>query len=149
MADTYSCILFHIVFSTKHRRPEITPELEARLYDYMGGIIKNKGGILYEIGGMPDHVHILMRWNTGGIKDLLRDLKSDSTKWVRATYPEKSSFRWQAGGGIFSVSQSGIERLSAYIQKQEERHRVRTFKDEYIALLKKHGIEYDERYIFD
>ena len=149
MGDTYSNILFHIIFSTKRRRPLVTLEIKPRLYDYLGGIVKSHGGVLYEIGGMEDHMHLLLRWNTEAVKDLTREMKSDSTKWVKKTFVGQTDFYWQSGGGIFSVSQSQAGRVARYIQNQENHHRKQSFEDEYIGFLKKNGIEYDERYLFD
>jgi len=149
MADTYTNILFHIIFSTKHRRPLITPEIKPRLYEYMGGIIRNHGGVLYEIGGVADHLHLLVRWNTEAIKDLTRQMKSDSTKWIKQTFAGQLDFCWQSGGGIFSVSQSQAGRVTRYIQGQENHHHKQSFMDEYVCFLKKNGIAYDERYLFD
>lgn len=149
MGDTYTNILFHIVFGTKHRRPSISDELRLRLYDYMGGIVRCNGGVLYEIDGIADHVHLLLRWNTEAIKDLTREMKSESTKWVRKTFAGFDDFCWQSGGGIFSVSQSQVERVTHYIQNQVEHHKIMSFTEEYIDFLKKNGIAYDERYLFD
>ena len=98
MANTYTNILFHIIFSTKNRTPLITNELESRLYEYIGGIIRKNKGVLYEIGGTSDHVHLLVRWNTNAVSALTRELKSESTKWVRKTFSNKH-FSWQEGYG--------------------------------------------------
>lgn len=144
MADTFSYIINHIVFSTKYRRRIIDEELRDRLYAYMGGIIRNRGGVLYEIGGIEDHVHLLIRWNTSGLSDLVRDVKSESTKWVRQEFPGRHNFQWQTGGGIFSVSYTHINAVTRYIQRQEEHHSKTPFEDEYIRLLKRHGL-YDEK----
>ncbi len=149
MPDTYTNILLHIVFGTKFRQPFITEEIESRLYEYMGGMIRNRRGVLYEIGGMEDHVHLLVRWNTEAIKSLTREMKSESTKWVRSTFPTKQEFQWQSGGGIFSVSQSNATKVVEYIRNQKTHHRVKSFQEEYIEFLVKHGIEYNERYLFD
>ncbi len=149
MADTYTNIHLHIVFSTKNRRPLVRESLRERLYQYMGGVVRNHRGLLVEIGGMPDHVHLLVGWNTGAVSDLVRGLKSDSTKWVKATFPDSSDFRWQTGGGIFSVSASQIERVRQYIRKQEEHHRRLTFEEEYLRFIEAHGIEYEREHLFD
>ncbi|MEN6625709.1 MAG: IS200/IS605 family transposase [Candidatus Sumerlaeia bacterium] len=149
MADTYTNILYHIVFGPKQRRPLITPEIQPRLYEYLGGIIRAQRGVLYEIGGMNDHLHMLLRWNTDAIKDLVREMKSDSTKWIHATFPGHNDFYWQSGGGIFTVSQSVVPHLTNYIQNQAKHHKKRSFAEEYIEFLKINGIEYDERNLFD
>jgi len=150
MAQTYSNILLHIVFSTKNRDPVIDQELRPRLYEYIGGIVRGEKGMLHEIGGTDDHVHMLLRWRTDeAVATLLRNLKSHSSGWIHKTMPKQSGFWWQAGYGVFSVSQSQLRKVKAYIQGQEEHHRHRAFKEEFVALLKAHSIDYDERYIWD
>ena len=150
MATTFANLLFHIVNSTKYRRNLITPEVQDRLYEYMGGIIRDQQGIVLEIGGMPDHVHILAKLSpTVTISDVLRVTKTNSSKWFNETFTSKSPFAWQRGFGAFSVSMSNVESVRRYIQYQEEHHRKRTFKDEFRELLIRHGIEFDEKYLFE
>jgi len=149
MADTFTNILLHIVFGTKHRQPFVDAELAERLYPYLGGMIRERGGALLEIGGMPDHVHILVRWNTSAVADMMREAKSESTKWVRATFEGREQFQWQTGGGIFSVSQSQARRVVQYIRNQQEHHAKSDFHTEYVRFLKANGIAYDERNLFD
>ena len=150
MPGTYSQILLHVVFSTKQRRPYITPDIQARLYDYVGGIIRAEKGTLYAIGGMPDHVHILLRWRTDGtISDLMRTVKARSSRWIHETFPDSSAFAWQEGYAVFSVSKSSEANVKAYIETQAEHHKKRDFAEELLALLHAHGIEYDERLVFD
>ena len=148
MPATYTTIFLHIVLSTKHRKPFLTDPLRKRLYHYMGGIIKKEHGKRYEIGGMPDHVHILLRWRPDvSISDFLRTLKSCSLYWVHKTVPKYRHFGWQDGYAAFSVSQSQIRKVKRYIASQEEHHKKRDFQQELKALLKAHDVEYDERYI--
>ena len=150
MPGTYSQILFHFAFSTKKRTPTITSDLQPRLYEYIGGIVRGERGVLYEIGGMPDHVHLLIRWRTDQtVATLMRNLKSHSSRWVHQTFPEKNGFQWQEGYGVFSVSQSQSEKVADDIRRQAEHHRKRTFQDEFLELLKTHGIAFDERYVWD
>jgi REP element-mobilizing transposase RayT len=150
MAGTYSNILLHLVFSTKHRRPLINADLRRRLYDYLGGIIRGEEGVLYEIGGTPDHVHLLIRWRPNRtISDLLRDLKSQTSTWIHETFAEHRHFEWQGGYGVFSVSASRVESVKAYIRGQEEHHRRQTFQEEFLEFLQRNGVEYDERYIWE
>ena len=149
MADTYTNILYHLVFGTKHRQPRISADIQPRLYEYLGGVVRAHGGVLYEIGGIDDHVHLLLRWNTDAMKDLVREMKSDSTKWIHKTFPGHDEFYWQSGGGIFTVSQSVVPQLTAYIRNQAKHHEKRSFQEEYIEFLKINGVEYDERYLFD
>ena len=150
MSGTYTQILFHIVFSTKHRRALITPEIQPRLYAYIGGIVRAEKGTLYAVGGMPDHVHMLLRWRTdAALADLMRTVKSRSSMWVQRTFPESVPFAWQEGYAAFSVSKSVESDVKDYIEHQAERHGKHDFKDELLALLNAHGVEFDEGYVFD
>ncbi len=150
MAGTFCNVKLHIVFSTKHRSRSITPELQPRLYEYIGGVIRGMNGVSLEIGGMPDHVHLLVGWRTDeDIAVLVREIKSESSKWVHEEFPARRDFRWQSGYGVFSVSQSQVQRVREYIQRQVEHHTRETFEEEFIRLLKAHEIDYDERYVFD
>ena len=142
MPGTYSQILLHVVFSTKQRRPYITPDIEARLYDYVGGIIRAEKGTLYAIGGMPDHLHMLLRWRTDRtISDLMRTVKARSSHWIHEAFPDSSAFAWQQGYAVFSVSKSSEGNVKAYIENQAEHHKERDFAEELLALLRAHGIE--------
>ncbi len=150
MPGTYSQILLHVVFSTKQRRAFITNDIQARLYDYVGGIIRAEKGTVYAIGGMPDHLHILLRWRTdGAISDLMRTLKPRSSRWVHETFRNSGGFAWQEGYAVFSVSKSAEANVKAYIENQAEHHRKRDFAEEFLALLHAHGIEYDERFVLN
>ena len=150
MPATYSRILLHFVFSTKQRSRMITADLQSRLYAYIGGIVRDEKGALYEIGGMPDHVHLLIRWRTDeSVATLMRNVKSHSSLWVHQTFPTMSAFAWQEGYGVFSVSESQIEMVHNYIRNQEHHHHVTTFEEEFVAFLKAHNVEYDERYIWN
>ncbi len=150
MPGTYSQILLHVVFSTKLRRIFITPEIQVRLYDYVGGIIRAEKGTLYAIGGMPDHLHMLLRWRTdGAVSDLMRTAKARSSRWVHETFQDSSAFAWQEGYAVFSVSKSSEPDVKAYIETQAEHHKKRDFAEELLALLQAHGIEYDRRLVLD
>src|SRR5438874_997358 len=150
MPGTYSKLLYHFVFSTKHRAEVITPMIEPRLHEYMGGIIRAEKAVAFQIGGMADHVHLLVRWRTDeSIATLMRIVKSRSSAWVHDTFPTHQSFQWQEGYGAFTVSQSQSESVDQYIRQQPVHHRGKTFQGEFIALLKAHEIEYDERYVWD
>jgi REP element-mobilizing transposase RayT len=146
MAGTYTQLLYHIVFSTKERRQLIMPAIRDELYHYIGGIIRGEDGALDTIGGTRDHVHILARIPpTVAVSDMLRRIKSNSSKWAH----ERARFAWQSGYGAFSVSTSGIPDVRAYIEAQEDHHKKMSFKEEFLSMLKKHNIEYDEKYIWD
>jgi putative transposase len=149
MSGTYTNLLYHVVFSTKNRRPLITEAIRDDLYHYLGGIIRGEGGTLLEVNGMPDHVHLLAKLRpTIAIADMLRLLKANSSKWLNEEKQQRSRFGWQDGYSAFSVSESQVARVRAYIQRQAQHHRQTDFKTELIALLDKHCIEYDKRYIW-
>jgi len=150
MPGTYTQLLYHIVFSTKHRAPWIKPEISTRLYPYIGGIIRAERGTLYDIGGVEDHVHLYLRWRAdGSLSDLMRTVKARSSKWVHDTFPDLTDFAWQEGYSAFSVSKSQEEAVKHYIATQREHHAHESFQTELLRFLKAHGIEFDEKYIFD
>ncbi len=150
MPGTYSQILFHIVFSTKHRTPWITPDVAKRLYPYMGGIIRAEKGVLYSIGGIADHVHLYLRWRPdASVSDLMRTTKARSSRWLHETFPNLPSFAWQEGYGVFSVSKSQEPEVKKYIANQAAHHKREDFKSELLRMLKLHEVEFDERYVFD
>ena len=126
----------------------ISNEMVSRLYAYMGGIIHHYKGILLQIGGTADHIHLLIKYNsTDKIPNMVRDLKAKSTVWVHESFPNSQYFSWQEGYAIFTVSYSGIEKVKAYIANQEKHHKKFSFEEEYHQLLKMHDIKYDERYV--
>ena len=150
MPGTYSQILLHIVFSTKHREPWITAEAAERLHPYMGGIVRAEKGVLYDIGGVEDHVHMYLRWRPDeSVSDLMRTVKARSSKWVHDTFPGEGGFAWQEGYSVFSVSKSQEGAVKAYIAGQHEHHRKEDFKSELLRILRAHEIEFEERYVFD
>ena len=150
MAHTCTDLLAHVIFSTKERRPFIDAELKPRLLSYMIGIMREPRGNVLGIDGTPDHVHLLVALPPAvSMADALRVLKTNSSRWVHDVWPQRRSFGWQTGYGAFSVSQSNVGSVLRYIAEQEEHHRRVSFKEEYVEFLKKHGIEYDERYIWD
>ncbi len=150
MAGTYSDLLYHIVFSTKNRIPFIDDTLQSSLYDYIGGIVRGQNGTLVEIGGKSDHIHLLVRLRpVHCISDVARDVKSGASKWINEEKWKMRKFAWQDGYGVFTVSRSQAPRVQRYIQEQRRHHQGLDFKAELIWLLKKHEVEYDERYIWD
>lgn len=147
MPHTYTNLLFHIVFSTKDRFPFIKPEFEERLYEYIGGTIRGLGGICLEIGGVDDHVHILVKLKpTLNVSRFLEKLKPSVTKWARSIIHPK--FEWQDGYGAFSIGESQILSVGKYIQNQKEHHKKQSFDDEFKGMLRQAGIEFDERYLW-
>ena len=150
MANTYSNLLFHVVFSTKNRLPLIQTSFKRDLYSYIGGIIRNKKASLIEIGGMPDHVHLLMKLKTDmAVSDILRHIKRGSSKWINSHMENESKFAWQDGYGVFTVSESQTESVTHYIRNQAEHHCRKTFQEEYLDFLKRHRVEFDERYLWN
>ena len=150
MPQSFVCLHCHIVFSTKHRKPWITSELAPRLHDYIGGIIRGVGGLLISAGGMSDHTHLLVSLGKmNSAAELVRDVKSNSSGWIHKTFPDLAHFGWQTGYGAFAVSHSNLDEVKRYIANQTEHHRVRTFKEEFLAFLQKHNLEYNERYLWD
>ena len=148
MPDSYTNLLYHLVFSTKDRRPIITRDYEVRLYDYLGGTIRKLGGISLELNGTEDHIHLLAKLRPDcALSNVLRDLKANATGWMHDVFPSVKNFSWQRGYGAFTVSQSHVEGVREYISRQKEHHRKISFRDEFIQFLQENGIEYDERFI--
>ena len=146
---SYVSSYFHCIFSTKERNRLITPELRERLWPFMGGIARQNKMKAVEIGGVEDHVHLLLSLpSTLPISKALQLIKGGSSKWIYETFPEHRLFAWQEEYGAFSVSVSQLDKTIAYIKGQEEHHRRLTFQEEFLALLKRHHIEYDERYLW-
>jgi putative transposase len=149
MAKSYTNLLYHLVFSTRERRPLITPERRARLYDYVGGTIRELGGIALAIGGIEDHLHLLAKLRPDkALSDILRDLKANSSGWMHDVFPEASDFRWQNGYGAFTVSRSHVPAVSLYIANQERHHAKRSFRDEFVEMLRINDVEFDERFLW-
>jgi REP element-mobilizing transposase RayT len=150
MSRTYTNLLTHAIFSTKDRQPLLAPALGKRLFPYMGGIVRKLDGVAILINGVVDHVHLLVSLPaTLALSEFVSKLKSNSSRWVHETFPEHRLFAWQTGYSVFSVSASQKQSVLAYIAGQEEHHRKVSYKEEVIAFLKKHEIEYDERYVFE
>jgi REP element-mobilizing transposase RayT len=139
-----------VFFSTKERRPLITPALQERLWPYLGGIAREHKMTAIEIGGVPGHVHLLLSLPSSmPISKALQLIKGGSSKWVHDTFSEHRLFGWQVKYGSFSVSVSQLDKIIEYIRNQAEHHKKSTFKEEFLVLLKKHRIQYDERYLWD
>ena len=148
MSQSFTNLLYHLIFSTKERRPLIAIDYQPRLYDYIGGVIRNTGGISLGINGTDDHVHVLAKLRPDrALSDVLRDLKSNATGWMHDVFPRLADFSWQRGYAAFTVSQSNLKQVQRYIAAQKEHHQKISFRDEFILFLKENGIEYDERYI--
>lgn len=149
MSRTFTSLLTHLIFSTKHREPMIVPEIEPELHRYLGGLTRDLKGKAYGINGTCDHVHMLVSLPPViSLSDALCYLKANSSGWVHDKWPHLP-FAWQLGYGAFSVSRSNVPDVLKYIANQKEHHRTMTFKGEFVQFLVRYGIEYDERYIWD
>jgi len=147
MGHTYTKAHFHIVFSTKSRQKLIATSVQPRLWAYMAGICSNVGIVALAIGGIEDHVHSLVELPpTMSLSKALNLLKSNSSGWMSE---QQRGFHWQEGYGAFAVSVSNLATVKRYVLNQQAHHRKMTFEDEFIALLEKHGVQYDPRYVFD
>jgi putative transposase len=148
MPQSYARFLYHVVFSTKHREPWIDPSWRSELHAYIGGVVRNRKGDLLAVGGIPDHIHLLMRLAADrSISDVVRDIKSNSCAWLhdRKVLP----FAWQDGYGAFTLSPSAIPGVTAYINNQVEHHANQTFRDEFLWLLTAAEIEHDPKCIWE
>ncbi|MBA3720958.1 MAG: IS200/IS605 family transposase [Parachlamydiaceae bacterium] len=147
--STFSALYYHLVWSTKDRIPHISEKIEEQLYKYIFGIMKNKDVHLIQIGGIEDHIYMLIRVSPdNNLATLVKDIKVSTTKFIKTNYNVATEFSWQRGYGIFSVSKSMTDQVKEYILKQKEHHANKSFVDEYIGFLQKHSVEYDEKYIF-
>ena len=151
MPQSLAQIYVHIVFSTKTRQPFLRDNaFSEQTHAYLAGICKNLKCPALKVGGAEDHVHILCRFGKNiELANLLRDLKRDSSKWVKTEQPDLSAFHWQEGYGAFSVSPSHVEPLTQYITNQGEHHRQESFQDEFRRFCKKYCVDLDERYAWD
>src|SRR5579863_918557 len=148
MAQTFTRLLAHIIFSTKDRTPCIAIAFRPDLIAYLGGIVRRLEGKALAVNGTSDHIHLLASLPpTRSVSDIVRDVKANSSHWIRREKGQRT-FGWQAGYGAFSVSQSNVDDLMEYIARQEEHHRRVTFPQEFLAFLKKYAIDYDDRYIW-
>jgi len=149
MAQTLVSLLVHVIFSTKNREPLITPEIEPELFAYVGGILNNHDSRLLDAGGTADHIHLLVSQSKNiSLSSLMKDVKKDSSSWIKTKGRGFRSFHWQDGYGAFSIGKSDIPALKKYIASQKEHHQKRTFKEELIEFLDEYGIAYDERYLW-
>jgi putative transposase len=145
---SYTSLTYHIVFSTKERRRLIQPAVLPRPVEYIGGMIRQRKSRLLAGNGPEDHLHLLVSAHpTIAISDFLRDIKANSTSWVHDTFPGLRVFGWQDEYAAFTVSHSAIDAVAAYIRNQQEHHKTMTFQEELITLLKRHEIDFDEKYI--
>jgi putative transposase len=150
MANTFTQIYIQLVFSVKYRQNLINKSWKDELYKYICGIVNGKGQKVYAIGGVEDHIHILVSIKPNvSLSNLVKDIKSNSSKWINENHFVNEPFRWQEGFGAFSYAQSQLDRVINYINTQEQHHAKKTFEEEYIAFLAHFNISYDEKYLFD
>ncbi len=147
MASTHLSLHYHLVFGTKHREAVIADVWRLRFHGYLGGLVRGMGGLAQEVGGMSDHVHLLIGLKaTHCLADFVQELKKASSQWVKEEIG-LAAFAWQEGYAAFTVSASAREAVRNYISRQEEHHRVKSFREEWIELLDKAGVAYDPRHL--
>ncbi|HWL07953.1 MAG TPA: IS200/IS605 family transposase [Planctomicrobium sp.] len=151
MSQSLSQIYLHLIFSTKDRRPFLQDEtFRAATHAYLAGTCKNLGCPAIQIGGVADHVHLLCRFGRRiEVSELIRELKRESSKWIKEEQTHLENFYWQNGYGAFSISPSHVETLVSYIANQEEHHRQITFQEEFRRICQKYHVEIDEQYVWD
>jgi putative transposase len=150
MANTYSSLFYHIVFSTKNRQAFISKEIEERVWAYIGGIARTHNMTALQVGGIENHAHALvMAKPIHSPSQIAQHLKGESSKWIHTEFPILRLFAWQDGFGAFSVSKSKVTDVVDYIKRQREHHERESFEEEYERLMKLHGVEYDPRYLLD
>jgi len=149
MPQSYTQLLYHIVFSTKERNPWLAEPLRSRLYAYLGGAIRDEGGTALAIGGVEDHIHILARLRQDkAVSAVIGAIKANSSGWIHREFPDLSAFAWQQGYAVFTVSKSQARHVKVYIAGQEEHHRKKSYQEELREFLQAHEIEFDERYLW-
>lgn len=149
MPSTYTQNFYHTVFSTKHRAKLITPDLESRLYPFMGGIVRDLRCRLIAINGTADHIHLLINYRADlSHSELLQQIKGRSSRWINETFSELGHFAWQEGYGGFTVSKSSSQAVECYIGRQKEHHKQQSFEEEFLELLRLHGVEFDPEEVF-
>jgi|SRR5437660_11720378 len=150
MPQSLSSILVHLVFSTKNREPFISPEVETELHKYIAAILRACKSPALLIGGTEDHIHTLFALSrTIAVADLVEEVKTSTSKWIKTKGPRFRQFHWQSGYGAFSIGQSSVQALKHYISTQKEHHARKSFQNEFRLLCKKYGVELDERYAWD
>ena len=150
MPQSLSRVILHIIFSTKDREPWLDSNVRPRMHAYLATICRDVGGEFVHVGGVADHVHIVTTLpRTLSQAQLIEQIKKTSSKWIKAVDTRYRAFAWQRGYGAFSVSPSQLDAVLQYIDGQKEHHRTRTFQEEYRELLRKHGVDFEERYVWD
>jgi len=150
MPQSLAQVYVHLIFSTKHREPLLAQAIRRRMHGYLATVLSNDECPALRVGGTADHVHLLFRPSKNrALAEVVENVKTSSSRWVKTQVPSLRSFHWQNGYGGFSVSPAELDSVAAYIEGQEEHHRVVSFQEEYRKLLAAYGVEYDERYVWD
>jgi len=150
MPQSLSQLYVHLAFSTKHREPLLLAPVRAEMHAYLATVLANSGSPAIKVGGTSDHIHALFRLSkNNSLATIVEEIKTSSSKWIKTKGRALASFHWQSGYGGFSVSPAEVEKVAEYIAQQETHHRAMSFQDEYRKLLESHGIEFDERYVWD
>jgi REP element-mobilizing transposase RayT len=150
MPQSLSQLYVHLAFSTKRREPLLLAPLRAQMYPYMATVLTNSGSPAIKVGGTSDHSHALFRLSkNNSLAGIVEEVKASSSKWIKTKGNALESFHWQSGYGAFSVSPVDVEKVAEYIAQQVKHHGTMSFQEEYRRLLESHGIEFDERYVWD
>ena len=150
VSATLTNLIYHVVFSTKNRSPIIYEEVQSELHNYIAGIVRNKKELLLGIGGIEDHLHIVLKVRAGiNLSEIVRTIKSNSSKWLNECKSYQGSFNWQNGYGAFSVSASQLDRVCHYVKNQKEHHKKTSFQDEFVRFLEQNQMEYNPAYLWD
>ena len=150
MSHSFTNLLYHLVWSTKMREPCLTAEVRPQLFAYLGGLVRDEGGIALIVNGVEDHVHVLAKLRQDkALSAVVRAIKANSSGWIHRKFAALACFAWQTGYGAFSVSYSQVEVVREYIAKQEEHHCGRTYQDEFRAFLRRNGIDFTEEDLWD
>lgn len=150
MPQSLSKVILHIIFSTKDRQPWLDSNIRPRMHAYVATICRDLDGEALRVGGVSDHIHILTTLpRTLSQSRMIEDIKKTSSKWIKTIDPKYRGFFWQRGYGAFSVGPSQLDAVVQYIETQQEHHRTRTFQEEYREFLRKYGVDFDERYVWD
>lgn len=149
MSQSLSKIYLHIVFHVKNTSPTIEEEHWERVHSYIGGLVNTTGCQVLRVGGVENHVHVLLVFSrTETVAHVVEEIKRNSSRWIKTISPKYEDFAWQGGYGAFSVSQSQVDTVMRYIERQKEHHRKQSFQEEYLEFLRLHNIEFDEKYVF-
>jgi putative transposase len=150
MAQSFACLNYHLIFSTKDREPILSDAMRPRLYEYVGGILRAGKSKLIAAGGMPDHTHWLVSLHQqSSVSETLRQIKASSSKWIHDQYPAMGHFTWQAGYGAFAISYSNLASVESYIRGQAKHHQTTTFQEEFLTFLARHDFAFNEHYLWE